>query len=373
MADLPAAIEAGFSVSRIQIAGVAAPARALALIAGTEDFASAGLAHWHASPPAGQPRDVACYIAADAVVSGAGQVWIGGRLVTSPEIMAPYVAQALELADGGAALLHHCAALPVRRIDAPCLVALGSAAENYGHFLIEIMFRLLIARRARALGAPAYRVLLDHVAPEWKLRIMRENFGIASDDIELFDPWRERVALREAILPTRVFQDPMIHPFANDLIGALMDTLRVPAAATGSGRIFVARDRLRLAAGVHRRCGNERRLLQIAEAQFGFVPVFPETLAWPAQIAAFGHAGIVVGQAGSGLHNALFCRPGSRLASIGLLNLVQSEIGALRRQHNAFLLKDVSLTGEFTIDEDMFAAFLAAVCDGVASTNGPDD
>jgi capsular polysaccharide biosynthesis protein len=366
IADLPAAMDAGFALSRIQIAGVAAGAQALPLIAGTEEFASEGLVHWHLVARAGEPRDVACYIAPDAVVSGAGQIWIGGRLVTSPEIMPPYVAQALGLAAGGVALLHHCAALPVRRIDGPCLVALGSATENYGHFLVEIMFRLLIARRARDFGAPAFRVLLDHAAPDWLLRIMAESFDIASNDIVLFDPWRERVGLRQAILPTRVFQDPAIHPFANDLIDIFLAGLHIPAAVPHAARIFVARDRLPGSAGVHRRCVNERQLLQIAEKEFGFVPVFPEALPWGAQIATFRNAGISVGQAGSGLHNAMFCQPGSRVASIGLMNLVQSEIGALRRQHNAFLMKNVSLNGEFTIDEAMFSAFLAAVCDGAA-------
>jgi capsular polysaccharide biosynthesis protein len=364
IADLPAAILAGFPVSRIQIAAEAPGVPARPLIPGTEEFASDALVHWHRARQTGQTRDLACYTASDAIISGAGQVWIGDRLVTSPEIMPPYVAQALGLADGGVALLHHCARLPARTVDAPCLVALGSASENYGHFLVEIMFRLLIARRAQALGAPDYRVLLDDSAPKWLLQIMAEDFGISPHTIELFDPWRERVTLREAILPTRVFQDPSIHPFANALIEALLDALGIPAGPAQPARIFVARDRLRGSAGVHRRCVNERRLLRIAEAQFGFVPVFPETLPWRAQIAAFRNARIVLGQAGSGLHNALFCRPETRLASIGLMNLVQSEIGALRRQHNAFLMKDVSLSGDFTIDEDMFAAFLAAVCEG---------
>jgi hypothetical protein len=85
-------------------------------------------------------------------------------------------------------------------------------------------------------------------------------------------------------------------------------------------------------------------------------------MAWPQQIAAFRDAEITLGLAGSGLHNALFSAPESALASIGVMNFVQSEIGHLRRQHNAFL-DGIPITGDFAVDEAQFTAFLDAVCD----------
>jgi capsular polysaccharide biosynthesis protein len=72
--------------------------------------------------------------------------------------------------------------------------------------------------------------------------------------------------------------------------------------------------------------------------------------------------GIIVGLAGSGLHNALFSPPGSRLASIGFINFVQSEIAGLRGQNIAFLTREVNLAGDFTVNEAVFEAFLARVC-----------
>ncbi len=369
LADIRTAMQAGRSITRIQLAPPAAGVPAQPLIAGTEKFASEDLVRWHHAAAGGHARDVACYIVGDAVVTGAGQVWIGGRLVTSPEIMPPYVATALGIAEGGAAILHHCARLPVRGIDAPCLVALGSATENYGHFLVEILFRLLMARQASAVTGVQYRVLLDHAAPAWLLGILEEYFDIPPARIELFDPWRERVLLHEALVPARIFQDPAIHPFANHLIDRFIGGIGIDAAMPGPKRIFVARNQMRNPTGFHRRCMNEGRLMEIAAGQFGFAPICPETLPWRQQIAIFRGADIIAGQAGSALHNALFSAAGSRLASIGLINLIQSEIGALRQQHMAFLLKDVSLSGEFTIDENLFSAFLDVVCRAPAASS----
>jgi len=85
-------------------------------------------------------------------------------------------------------------------------------------------------------------------------------------------------------------------------------------------------------------------------------------MSWRQQIALFRDAEIIIGQAGSGLHNALFSRPGSRLASIANVNFVQLKIGALRGLNSAFLTHSVVLQSEFTVDERLFEAFLKAVC-----------
>jgi capsular polysaccharide biosynthesis protein len=110
-------------------------------------------------------------------------------------------------------------------------------------------------------------------------------------------------------------------------------------------------------------CANEQNLIDIACKKYDFVPVLLEDMKWRDQISLFRNADVIVGLAGSGLHNALFSNRESRLASVGMLNLVQSQIGALRGQRNAFLSKGIVLSREFSVDEDVFGTFLKAVCD----------
>jgi len=50
------------------------------------------------------------------------------------------------------------------------------------------------------------------------------------------------------------------------------------------------------------------------------------------------------------------------VAAIGMVNLAQSEIGALRGHHMAYLTTGVTSKGTFTVDVDLFDQFLAAVC-----------
>ena len=167
--DLPGAIAAGFAVSRIRIAAAAPGANARELIAGTEVFASESLAHWHRGRQSGQARDVACYVAADAVVSGAGQIWLGGRLVTSPDIMPPYVFQALGIADGGAVAHLPMACRPGIRAAGLIYAEIGRALARNGYDSItwraHVPARRKLALLARSVAAVVSKNLATGSAP----------------------------------------------------------------------------------------------------------------------------------------------------------------------------------------------------------------
>lgn len=330
------------------------------LIPETEVFAFPWLNRWHATQHNWQPSDVACYSVLNAVISGAGNIWIDDRLVTSPEVMPAYVANVLQIASGGSDSLKREHSLPVRTVDRPCLVAVGHGIRVYGHFVIEMLFRILVARRAY--GGMKFRsgVLLDTQAPDWLLTILKNDLGIPAGDLEFFDSSREQVRLKHAIVPGRVFIRDQIHPIANDLLDEFLHHIEIPASFRK--RVFVARRNFSNPAAPHRICSNEASLVEIAKIDHGFEPVVPEDLTWREQIALFRDAEIILGQAGSALHTALFSRSDSRLASIGFMNLTQAEIAILRQQETAYFSEGVRLSGAFTIEEIAFRRFLRAVC-----------
>jgi len=357
-------MDAGLPLFRRPVAPPAFSLRPLPLIAGTAHFTDQWLQEWFEGHQERAARDVACYYAKDAVISGDGQIWLGGSLITSAEIMPVYVTNVLDLAHGGNDRLHLPTRLPIRIVDAPCLVATGHGIAVYGHFLIELLFRLLIGRQAFfEVDTIPYRILLDFAAPRWLLMILEENFGIGPEHIEFFLPQHERVLLRHAFIPTNIFQEYGINPFANNLIERLMERLKIQTEVAQPSRIFIARGQFYNPASPFRVCRNEQDLIDFAVKRHGFTSVKTETMSWKKQITLFRNAEIIVGQAGSGLHTALFSKPGSRLGSIGNMNFVQAEIGALRRQHTAFLTAKVELKGEFTLDKEIFESFLDKVCD----------
>jgi capsular polysaccharide biosynthesis protein len=344
---------------------VTAPASAIQprpLIGGTQEFAQDWVVTWHVSKHNWPQRDIACYSIIDLVVSGAGQLWLSDHLITAPEIMPPYVSNYLQIPDGGNHLLHGPTQLPIRAIDVPCLVAVGHGIQVYGHFLIEILFRILVGRRAFQLTGLKYNVLLDSQSPMWLLTILHDSLGIRKEQIEFFDPQTEQVRLRHALVPTRLLQDERFHPFANELLEELEQTLAIPKVKCPVSRAFIVRNQFHNPFAPHRVCTNESELVDIAISRYGFVPISTERLHWHEQISLFRDAEIVLGQAGSGLHNALFSKPMSRLASLGFMNLVQSQIGALRQQRNAFLMEGFRSKGEFAIELGIFEKFLDAVC-----------
>jgi hypothetical protein len=292
--NLEAAIEAGFPIFRHQLAPPLFGIATHPLISGTEEFTNDGLVYWHAGLLERHPRDIACYYMTDVTVAGFSTLWLGEYLVTSPEIMPPYLNFAFDIENGGAEGLHICRMLPVRTIDRPCLIALGAGTQVYGHFLIEVLFRILIARRA-FLQSPQlpFAVLLDIATPQWLFKILAEDLGIGPADIELFSPGTEQVLLRHAYVSTRPFQDYLIHPFANTLIGDLLGNLNIPKNPSAPEKIFVSRRNFHNPAAGYRVCVNEANLVSIAEARHGFTSVALETMAWREQIALFQKAKII--------------------------------------------------------------------------------
>lgn len=364
LTDLAALRGFGLRTLRHEIApGLTRPQRRVPLIPGTEVFSNDWLPIYHGEHHAWIRHEAACYSLRDARISGSGHVWLDGLLITAPGIMASYVADGLQLDQGGSAPLRAEAALPVRRIDEPCLVAVGHGVEVYGHFVMEVLLRILAARDALGHTGLRFRLLLPHQAPAWLLHILETDLGIGAENIRFFDPTREQVQLRHAIVPTLLLQAGGFHPVANRLIDGFLATLDLDAEQPPPRRIFAVRRRYRNEAAPYRLCLNEERLVEIAAKRHGFVPVAMESLSWRGQIAHFREAEIMLGLTGSALHTALFARPGSRLAALGVMNFTQSDIGGLRRQYNAFLGDGVPVEGAFAIDEDRFAAFLDAVCD----------
>lgn len=343
-------------IYRTQVAAAAGGVNPLPLIPGTEEFADPWLVDWHRHPPKWTNCDVACYSIFDCTVSGDGNIWVGEQLITSPEVMPPYVAKELAIASGGNEHLRRQSDLPIREIKRPCLVAVGHGIRVYGHFLIEMLFRILVAQK---LLRGRYGVLLDQAALKWLLYILENDLGISPSDFEFFDPTRERIWLRPAFVPGRVFIGERVHPYANVLLDELVRRLEIRSSTLR--RAFITRRRYSNPAAPYRICTNEADLVAIARNR-GFEPVVVEEMSWREQISLFRDAEIIVGQAGSGLHTALFSTEGSRLASIGFMNPVQSQIAALRGQEMAYFAKGLKLADEFRVDEGSFSRFLDAVC-----------
>lgn len=353
----------GGELARLELAPAASSLPTRPLIPGTEAFATDWLVGHHLHGTTSPLPGMACYFIRDATVSGHGQIWLGDQLVTAADLLPRYMRGLMGLDSMMNQRMLSARHLPERVIDAPTAVLLGHGIHVYGHFVIEMLFRFMMVDKAIGGQLGEVRYLLDRAAPEWLLRILTHDLRIPAGQLEFFDPGRERVLLRRAIVPTHVGgEEQGFHPLAAELADRAAARLALPAIRTPR-RLFAARlDFRNPTAGGDRMCLNERTLIGIAQREQGFQPIALQTLPWPQQVAAYRNAEIAVGLFGSALHTALFSPPGSRMGVIGFGALVQSNIAALRQSELGYLSRDIDIHGPFTVDEDAFRAFLTALC-----------
>lgn len=177
-------------------------------------------------------------------------------------------------------------------------------SRNYGHFLVEMLPRLVL----NAGHYPADAPILLHRDSERFALPMLSAAGIAADRVAWIgdDP----VAVRDLVWPTRncfgrLANSPYVFPFLRELAE------RLGGGATPSRRLFVSR---RDAAT--RRLTNDDEVFAALEPH-GFELVSPGHLPFEEQVATFAQAEAVVGIGGAALTNTAFMPPGGAVLMLG--------------------------------------------------------
>jgi capsular polysaccharide biosynthesis protein len=201
----------------------------------------------------------------------------------------------------------------------------------YGHFLLEMLPRLLLLAHLRTLGH-AFAVAVPSDAPEWTRAFVALLFG--PDETLSYHSKRQRVRAPCFILPSMMNADYHFHPQMNALlenllarvVGPMLPVPRPPRRIYLSRRTFGGWHGLR----------NEDEVERMLEAM-GFATVHPQDLPFPEQLALYAGADCIVADFGSALHNSLFAPLGCGVVAINWLNRCQSGIAALRAQPLAYL------------------------------------
>lgn len=193
-----------------------------------------------------------------------------------------------------------------RHIPGTTLVLCSHEPSNYGSLLFRVIPKLVTARELGLSDLPALvwatpplfqRVLaVAGLRPE---RIIRHDF----DSITRLD---------RAIAPS--LRNP--NAFLDRESAAFMQSLSDRFETRPRGRrLYVSRITHSRVSGVSRVMMNEEALAKrLADLEFEIIE--PEQLSFEDQIAAFAAADIVVGPAGSGMFNTVFCRPGTKVIDI---------------------------------------------------------
>jgi capsular polysaccharide biosynthesis protein len=134
--------------------------------------------------------------------------------------------------------------------------------------------------------------------------------------------------------------------FSEDMAEQFLSLARTvwPAALGPTGRrIYVSRRLGTLHRPDYRPLSNEKAIETIFERR-GFLVVHPETLSFPDQIGLFRQAEIVAGPSGSGMLNAMFCSPDTRVLDMESFHYTvrqHAKIYSSTHKNYAFLFGDV--------------------------------
>lgn len=231
------------------------------------------------------------------------------------------------------------AATSALQIDGPVLVFLAPGLRVFGHWLVDFLPRLQIARRALGDTFKDLCLPVPETVPAWAIEMMMQLGGVAEDQIVRFDPASQHVSFADGYVPTYGHASYHFHPQTAEFW---------PTSPRDRGRRRLCISRKNFEGRTDGVLKNyaDRMVFEALAQDHGFELVYPETLSIADQAALFGRASHVVGEYGSALHNMLFAPEASVVGALRSPNDVQIRISALKRQRTVIAVPDREWTDE---------------------------
>jgi len=199
-------------------------------------------------------------------------------------------------------LREHGARGAIQTHTGPVLLCKKIGSYNFGHWLIEMLPRALLARQHLKIAEMRFLV---HAMEGVMQGVVRDTFTLAGIDRSAViatpnDPhFFEELYVLDGLAEHGIYMSPLS-------IEALQQ-FAAPVRTSPAERIFITRQSARW-----RRFSNEDELTELA-MRAGYSLVDPGAMSLPQQIMIFKGARQIAGISGAGLTNAAFSPPGGKL------------------------------------------------------------
>lgn len=190
------------------------------------------------------------------------------------------------------------------RLDEQVGLAVSGEPSNWGSFLFRVVPKLAWLK---AVGVS--KVLMYSQLPQQ--RQLAKLLGFSEESIIPHHP-NCNYEVNSGIIPSQCHSNGYLDAYAREVFLGLSRSLE--GKSRYGRRIYISR-RGGIASTRTRRCLNEEEVCKALLAK-GFEIVIPDELSVVEQLAAFANADFVVGPAGAGMFNSVFCRPGTKLIDI---------------------------------------------------------
>ena len=200
------------------------------------------------------------------------------------------------------------------RVAAPTIYAKGHGANNYGHYLLDVLPRVMIAGKMFGSQGMVYLVRDSRIAMQ---DVTYRSFRLLSVSLDNIIVHRagSTYFVDDLVVITGLF-----HHQAGTYVSALavraveefaqkMWDMAVPLVRRAYPRLFVRR-----VVGPKRgRSLHNEQELYARLAPFGFKDIDPGSLSLEQQIVLFSQAQTIIGATGAAMANIVFCRPGTKV------------------------------------------------------------
>ena len=236
-------------------------------------------------------------------------------------------------------------------LDAPVLPVAGPGYQTYGHWIIDFLPRIAVARAVLGDAFGTLKYLILHDTPDWAMRLMASFFGIQEADCYRLTFGADEVLCRRVLYPTYAHTYPfLVHSF-------LRRFYRLAHPPSSAFRRICVRRRTSPADG---RPFAQRAAFEVEAVRRGYQLVDPLELTLAQQVSVFGTASVIIGEYGSALHNSVFS-PSSTV--VGVLNapgVEQTRLCAAFGQPVVYMPSS-SRAGPWTLTDAELASFFDAV------------
>jgi capsular polysaccharide biosynthesis protein len=194
-----------------------------------------------------------------------------------------------------------------QHVEGTVILLSSEEPSNYGSWLFRILPKLHTVAQINLPAPPRYLVWAEIPAFREYLRLM----NVAKHQVVHHDPKNVIYHLDHVMVPSNRNNQAFLDPQSVSLYAGLRD--KVGGRRQPGARIYVSRMGSRNTSS--RVMLNEADLIERLMA-LDFRIVVPETLPVAEQIQTFASAEMVVGPAGSGMFNVVFCHPGTKVIDI---------------------------------------------------------
>lgn len=300
--------------------------------------------HGHVGPV----RTVGCHFLRNVHVSGMLYAFWEGQLVDDGTHLALVSAEWLRTSPTH---MPNQTGKPPLLIDVPILLVGGPGHRTYGHWIIDFLPRIALARDALGAQFRTLKYLILHDTPDWAMRLLDMFFGIKEADCYRMACGHDEVVCSRVVHPTYASTYPfLIHSFlrrfyrgAYPPVSSHRRLCVQRRVADGDGRFFLQRDAFEQEA--------RRR---------GFELVNPLDLTLAEQIATFASARVIVGEYGSALHNSVFSASSTAVGVVNAPGVEQTRLCAAFGQPILYMPSS-NRTGAWTLDGAQINSFFDAM------------